>query len=35
MVERGGGGGGQTVRRRRAPAGRTNFSIGHAGWNSD
>jgi hypothetical protein len=31
MMERCGGGGGQAVCRRRAPAGRSNFSIGHAG----
>jgi hypothetical protein len=30
MMKRSGGGGGQAVRRRRAPAGRSNFSIGHA-----
>jgi hypothetical protein len=35
MMERGGGGGRQAVRRSRAPAGRSNFSIGHADWNSD
>jgi hypothetical protein len=35
MMERIGGGGRQAIRRRRAPAGSSNFSIRHAGWESD